>query len=136
MRLATRTKRPADDGIVPLINIVFLLLIFFLIVGTIAPKADIAVAYPETDESPVSRAPADALYVSAGGYLSYGGNAVDRESLSALVRSIQAEAGGKPLPVVVDRSLPASDLAPVLGNIAAAGVRTVRLITLRSRGGL
>lgn len=135
MRLSKRPKRPADDGIVPLINIVFLLLIFFLIVGTIAPTPDIAVTYPETDKSPVSRAPVEALYVSAGGFLSYGGNSVDPDSLPALVRGVLVESDGAPLPVVVDRSLPAGDLAPVLGKIAAGGAKTVKLITLRARTG-
>ncbi|MEJ8572606.1 biopolymer transporter ExbD [Microbaculum marinum] len=132
MRLAERARRPADDGIVPLINIVFLLLIFFLIVGTIAPKPDISVAYPETEKSPVTRAPADALYVSSGGYISYRGAALDIDSLAAAVTAVPRDDADGPLPVVVDRALPAPELAPVLGALAGAGVESVRLITLRA----
>ena len=39
------------------------------------------------------------------------------------------------LPVVVDRSLPARELSPVLNALTVAGVTRVRLITLRARKG-
>ena len=134
MRMRKTVKRPPDDGIVPLINIVFLLLIFFLIVGTIAPSADISVAYPETEQSPVSRAPAEALYVSAGGFLSYRGTALKADELTDIVRADMAGREETVLPVVVDRTLPARDLAPVLGNLTEAGILKIRLITVRGRG--
>jgi len=139
MRLAPRPKREADDGIVPLINIVFLLLIFFLIAGTIAPRPEIAVAYPETKESPVSRPPAEAVFVSSGGYISYRGANVETEGLTAMVAAdLAARAPGRddtPLPVVVDKALPAKDLSPVLNALTVAGVKRVKLITVRKRGG-
>ncbi len=134
MRMRTTVKRPPDDGIVPLINIVFLLLIFFLIVGTIAPSADISVAYPETEKSPVTRAPAEALYVSAGGFLSYRGTALKPEDLTEVVRADMAGREETILPVVVDRTLPARELAPLLGKLTTAGVVRIRLITVRGRG--
>ena len=135
MRLANHARQQNDDGIVPLINIVFLLLIFFLIVGTIAPTPDISVAYPETEESPVTRAPTDAVYVSAGGYISYRGAAVDLDGLPAVVIADPTFLERGTLPVAVDRNLPAPELAPVLGVLAGAGVTSVRLITLRARTG-
>jgi len=134
MRLAPRPRRPADDGIVPLINIVFLLLIFFLIAGTIAPRPEIAVAYPETRVSPVTRPPADAVFVSAGGYISYRGAAVGPETLTAMIAADLPDLAGEHLPVVVDRALPAKELSPVLNALTVAGVTKVRLITLRARG--
>ena len=134
MRMRASLKRPPDDGIVPLINIVFLLLIFFLIVGTIAPSADISVAYPETEKSPVTRAPAEALYVSAGGFLSYRGTALKPEDLTEVVRADMAGREETILPVVVDRTLPARELAPLLGKLTTAGVVRIRLITVRGRG--
>lgn len=133
MRLAPRPRRPADDGIVPLINIVFLLLIFFLIAGTIAPRPEIAVAYPETRESPVTRPPADAVFVSSGSYISYRGAAVDTGGLTAMVAADLPRLSDDHLPVVVDRSLPARELSPVLNALTVAGVTRVRLITLRAR---
>ncbi len=134
MRLRSPVKRQADDGIVPLINIVFLLLIFFLIAGTIAPRADIAVAFPETHESPGARMPSEAVYVSAGGFISYRGTQVDLGGLAAMVAADGADEEAAILAVVADRSLPAADLSPVLGALAGAGVTKVRLITRRGGG--
>jgi biopolymer transport protein ExbD len=134
MRLNTRPRRQSDDGIVPLINIVFLLLIFFLIAGTITPRADISIDFPQTAESPGARMPADAVYVSAGGFISYRGARVDADGLAATVAAEIAAQHGSSLAVVVDRSLPAADLSPVLGALAGAGATKVRLITKRRIG--
>ena len=131
MRLSTRPRRQSDDGIVPLINIVFLLLIFFLIAGTITPRADIPIDFPQTAETPAARMPADAVYVSAGGFVSYRGASVDLGGLAATVAAEFTATEDRSLAVVVDRSLPATDLSPILGALAGAGVTKVRLITRR-----
>lgn len=134
MRLSPPPKRRSDDGIVPLINIVFLLLIFFLIAGTIAPKPEIDVAYPETEKSPGANAPADAVYVSADRRISYRGLPVDLGGLAAMVATVNPASQDAPLAVVVDQALPAKELSPVLGTLAAAGVVRIRLITRRGGG--
>ncbi len=51
-----------------------------------------------------------------------------------MVAADLAGLAGEHLPVVVDRSLPASELSPVLNALTVAGVTKVRLITLRARG--
>ncbi|MEP2980634.1 MAG: biopolymer transporter ExbD [Lentilitoribacter sp.] len=40
MRLERRHKQKQQENTIPLINVVFLMLVFFLIAGTIAPSAD------------------------------------------------------------------------------------------------
>ncbi|MEO9460735.1 MAG: biopolymer transporter ExbD [Lentilitoribacter sp.] len=40
MRLERRHKQKQNENTIPLINVVFLMLVFFLIAGTIAPSAD------------------------------------------------------------------------------------------------
>lgn len=40
MRLERKQVKPQTENTIPLINVVFLMLVFFLIAGTIAPSAD------------------------------------------------------------------------------------------------
>ena len=46
MEFATREKRPVRENVVPLINVVFLLLIFFMLTATLRPPESIEVELP------------------------------------------------------------------------------------------
>ncbi len=117
---ATPPRRSAEN-IVPMINVVFLLLIFFLMSAQIAPPDPIDVTVPDSTSE---TAPVDpnALYVGADGTLAYGGATGDG-ALAAL-----ADHAGV-LPVRADADLPAAKLAALLPKLAAAGVDGVELIT-------
>lgn len=131
MRLATTSRPRSDDGVVPLINIVFLLLIFFLIAGTLTPRSDIRVDYARTAESPASRPPSDAIFVSQAGFISWRGQALEVARLGEVVAADPTLDRTAPLPVVLDRALPASELSGLLAELAGAGIERVRLVTLR-----
>ena len=55
----------SDDNIVPMINIVFLLLIFFLLAGTLSPRPPFELESVTTTLRPQADAPVNGLYVSA-----------------------------------------------------------------------
>jgi len=44
------SKRSADDALIPLINIVFLLLIFFMVAGSIQPSIPVDISHPIANE--------------------------------------------------------------------------------------
>ena len=131
MRIADEAAREKPEGVVALINVVFLLLIFFLLVGTLSPAADLAVEHPETADSPAGRAPAYALYAAASGDLSYRGEAVALDRLDAAVASDAERPDDEPLSLVMDRALPARDVGAILAALSRGGIERVRLVTLR-----
>lgn len=131
MRFAPTPRPRSDDGVVPLINIVFLLLIFFLIAGTLTPRSDIRVDYARTVESPAIRPPANAVYVSQAGFVSWRGQVLSADRLGVAVAADPALDRSAGLPVVLDRSLPAGDLSAILAALAGAGIERVRLVTRR-----
>ncbi len=114
------------EGTIALINIVFLMLIFFLIAGTLAPSVDPDVRLITTTDSEASEPP-QALYVTASGELRSGGAAVT-------VEAYMAGLGGA-TPVVklaADRDLPAARLIDVIGELRRAGAGRVSVITERA----
>ena len=116
---APRRRRPAEN-IVPMINVVFLLLIFFLMTAQIAPPDPFAVTVPLSDAGDPAQGPA-VLYVSAAGDLALGparGEAV-----------FAALDPATPLLIRADSALPAADLARLLPRLAATGLTEVALVT-------
>ncbi len=122
-----RRKRKSEPTIA-LINIVFLMLIFFLVAGTLAQPLDSALELVNTEDLE-SRPPPDALVVHKDGTLTYRGNAVadaadyaatlDEESLTRVL-------------VVPDRDLGADRLVEVSRTLRRAGASSVIIVTERA----
>lgn len=70
MRINVTKRRPPGETIIPMINVVFLLLVFFLLTAQIAPPEPFALSPPDgTSETPAQNR--GVLYVSAQGDLAY-----------------------------------------------------------------
>ena len=131
MLLRQQPRRPPGENIVPLINIVFLLLVFFLLAGTLAPRPPFEIEAIETRESPPAELTASALFVSASGRLFYRGRPTGLAELPGLVEA--AHDADEPFEIVLDRRLRAELLFPIVATLAEAGVARIRLLTERSQ---
>ncbi|TDX25369.1 ExbD/TolR family protein [Rhodovulum visakhapatnamense] len=122
MRLTLAAPRPARESVVPMINVVFLLLIFFLIGARLAPPDPIEVHPPEaaSDRPPGG---IEALLIAADGTLAYR-DARDEDVYPALA---DAPREG-PLTVRADRAVDGVAVARVLARLAAEGVTPVELV--------
>lgn len=130
MRLGEQAaKRSTEENIIPLINIVFLLLIFFLLAGTLTPRPPFELEAVPAGESPHADAPKGALYISPGGAMYYQGRVVPLAELEGAARAGHERA--EPLEILMDRRLKAEILFPVIEALARAGVTKVRLLSER-----
>ncbi|QGZ37142.1 ExbD/TolR family protein [Stappia indica] len=138
-------KRQAESTI-SLINIVFLMLIFFLIAGQLAPPVDPDVTLAETTEAP-PLAPPDALFADSEGRLSHRGQPVEIAAyLAALgadgpasglapgpapgpVPGEDAGTGGPAVLLAVDRDLDAARMLEIADQLYRAGAGKVSLVT-------
>lgn len=129
MKLDVPSPRPRAESIVPMINVVFLLLIFFLMTAQIAPPEPFNVTPPKAG----SETPTTAELVL---YLSEEGEIAFREMRdAAAIEAVGAEAArcdGCPrstLTLRADAGVPASRLAALLPQLSAAGFSVVELVT-------
>lgn len=124
MRLSRPPRRRAEPTIA-LINVVFLMLVFFLVAGRIARPIEDDLRLVQADLA-AARVPDDALVLRADGSLLWQGRPADPESV------IAAMPGEGPLRLLPDRDLPARDLIAVAARLRElAGDREVRLVTER-----
>lgn len=122
-------RRPAQRGggrepTIALINIVFLMLIFFLVAGTLAPPLDGGVRLVRTVDLD-GAAPPDALVIRADGSLRFRGGDV-----SSVAAWWAAQEGGVAR-LVPDRALPAATLVAIGRELRTAGADRVVIITER-----
>lgn len=114
-------RRQKRDSTIPLINIVFLMLIFFLLTGTLAPPLDPDLELVDTAELD-GREPPDALVLRKDGTLSYRGAAMTPEAY-------MASQGTDAVRIVPDRDVSASRLIEVTASLRRLGAPAVFLVT-------
>lgn len=120
------------ESTLALINIVFLLLIFFLIAGTLAPPIDQEVRLINAAE-PDPAEPPDALAVLADGTLRFRGVATDIETHIAMLREKTGDGDALAVRLFPDKELPAEKLIDIAADLRKAGAGSVRVVT--ERGG-
>ncbi len=121
MRFPAPTRRQPRESIVPMINVVFLLLIFFLMTAQIAPPDPFDLTLPQSaaQDEPVGNA---VLYVAADGTPALNGQTGD-----AAWAALAALAPDTALTLRADRALPGADLARLMQRLAGLGLRDVEL---------
>ncbi|MGD8710480.1 MAG: biopolymer transporter ExbD [Ectothiorhodospiraceae bacterium] len=126
--------RDAETHVLPLVNIVFLLLVFFLIAGTLTPSAPTPVDAPRsTSTRTADGESAVTLTLTMEGEIVIDGRAVDLPDLQA---GVAADLAGRTAPVVelkADSRVRADRLLAVLESLREAGADRVDLLTTPRR---
>lgn len=124
-------KRPdrTEENILPLINIVFLLLIFFMLAGALNTRPPFPLNPPETANAEDAQPQPDTLSVAADGRLAFGSEAIIADALPELLADWKQN---QPLQVKADTALPARELTALLADLRAAGVAEVHLLTVHN----
>lgn len=119
-------RRPRGESIVPMVNVVFLLLIFFLMTATITTPEPFEVLPPTSDtDSPAKLE--QPLFVARDGRLAWGAfRGADVLPAIAAVRVRSADP--PPLAIRAHRQVDAARIAGLLADLAARGVTTSQLI--------
>ncbi|WP_295813123.1 biopolymer transporter ExbD [uncultured Nitratireductor sp.] len=133
LRLARPTQTRQRESTIALINIVFLMLIFFLVAGTLTPPLDNDVSLISTVEANPSEPP-NALFVTEEGELRLRGATTDARNFMIARTETLGETAAKELEVKVaaDRDLPAAKLVDIVGALKAAGASKISIITERA----
>lgn len=121
MRFDLPPNRRSSENIVTMINVVFLLLIFFLMTAHIAPSAPLEVETPISTSDQTNDGPAT-VYIDASGRIAFDGT-FDEIALQA----IQSSQGA--LIIHVDQGLEALQLISLLRTIDPSTKREISILT-------
>lgn len=127
-KLAPTRLRHRPDFSLAIVNIVLLLVFFFLITGSLVQQGETTVDLAETSNLPLERLPRPLLLIDRDGAMALDGVAVAADAIAAKV------AGGDALYLLADAKLPADKLMVLTTRPDLAGV-SMRLVTLHIRPG-
>ena len=125
MSLHRPVMRNRGEPTIGLINVVFLMLIFFLIAGTIAPSPESGLELVQMTD-PEQRAPENVLVLGPDGALRYQGHESDA---GAYVETLDE---GRVARIMPDRNAPAEALVRLSHELRAAGAERVLVMGERA----
>ena len=128
MQLKPKVRQTREPTIA-LINVVFLMLVFFMIAGTLAPPLSNSVQLVETQDLE-GREPPDALVIRADGALEYRGT--ELTSVEAYVERASIDLPIDTVRLVPDRALPAVRLKEISDTLRTMGAKQVFVVTQRA----
>ncbi|WP_272004894.1 ExbD/TolR family protein [Roseovarius sp. ZX-A-9] len=139
MQFPDPPRRKLPESIVPMINVVFLLLIFFLMTAQIAPPEPFDVTPPDVTGDGAPADGAFTLYLSRDGALAFGENMDEEAALAALEAAKDSycqiegcsDRGEQPRLVLrADAHVSGARLAGLMPRIAQAGFPEIQLVTV------
>ncbi|MFD1695592.1 ExbD/TolR family protein [Roseibium aestuarii] len=130
MRLNKPMRRQPPENTIPLINVVFLMLIFFLFAGSVARDDARQVEPPVDITEDENIRSTGALIIAADGTLHAGDN---ETTVGAWIAAHEAsDLAAEPLKIAVDGTLTADKLEEVLAEVRGLEKADVVLITRRA----
>ena len=130
MKLGSVTNStPSSEGpnVAPLIDIVFILLIFFVVTTTFARDLGVDVERPSAGSASEQPANIVRVAIGRGGELAVDGRATSTWRLGAEVEDRLIHNPDKSVLVVADRSIDAKTLVDVMDTCRQAGARQVAI---------
>jgi biopolymer transport protein ExbD len=129
MRFEGRARVSARIDLAPLIDVVFLLLVFFLLTSSFVSRDAIDLELPASATSEPSPQPTLVVSVSTDGAVHVDGVRVDRSRLESVLTASLSASGGSEVAVRADAGVDVGTLVAVLDAARAAGAASVSLGT-------
>ena len=126
-------RRRGDEELTPLINVVFLLLIFVVLAGEVVETAPFAVTPPDAEAAEVVPVEMTSVYLSSAGEIFLAGKMYPPGDITGAVAALPADTPPE-MTIEADRGVDASSAVALVRALQKAGVRQIRLITSATGG--
>jgi len=132
---STRSKRSltgqAEIQVTPLIDMVFILLIFFVVTTSFVSEAGLSIQRPQASSAETLPRDSIPVTIDSSGRIAVDGKRTSLFSIRPLVRRRLRNEPGLAVVVVADKVVSADRLVHVMDEIRAAGVTQIALATER-----
>lgn len=135
MRFARLRAKNDDDRILPLINVVFLLLIFFMLAGRIAAVDPFNIAPPNSASEGKVESHDLVVLLGADGRLALNGEEMDEATLVRRIEAVLRDGNAGPLRLKADGTVEATTVVAVMELLRDAGASSLHLLTVPGGGG-
>ena len=124
-----KTNKNRLPNLVPLINIVFLLLIFFMLSGTLAKTDLFEVSPPESNTSSSAEAPELVILISDDSKIALDNQSININDLETILANILETTNIEEILIKADGNAKSGILSKVIKHIRNAGIKRAAIVT-------
>ena len=124
-----KPQKNSEEHILPLINVVFLLLIFFMIAGRLTTSDPFKIALSKSLSSTQIDQEAGIIHLGIEGRVAFQNKEISKDELSTLVHAHLKDNPDVVLRLKVDGTHNAGDVLSLMTGLRKAGVEKISLIT-------
>jgi len=131
MQFSHRTRRKATINIISLVDVVFLLLIFFTVSATFMDQPALKIDLPESGAEPPEREDPEPMtvYLTKEGELYFGDQPIRFEDLAELISGEIREGASRHLSIKADKEVTHGEVIHVMDLARQKGVQLVTIAT-------
>ncbi len=133
-RLRHRRETPVELNVIPLIDVVFFLLVFYVITTSFVQEAAVPVDRPGSSQAQAVTGAWVAVAITKGGTIQVGERIVDLPMLGDAVAAALRDSAAVRVVVVPDREVPTGLLLRVMDACRLAGATSVDVAAVREGG--
>lgn len=130
-RHSTATENSSEINISPLIDVVFLLLIFFIVTTVFVKETGVEVSKPRAASAEDLERQAILISVTSESRVWYGGREIGHDGVRAVVAALLEETPESPVIIRADAAAPTEATVKVIDSAKLAGASSVSLATER-----
>ena len=125
MQFRIKTYIKPVINIASLVDVLFLLLIFFMVTSAFVEQPNIKLELPATRHSEVSKVERTVLTISRDGQLFLKEKPVDKQNLEKELRRLMLDTGDDVLVLKADKMVPYGDVVDIMDYAKGAGFKKV-----------
>ena len=122
-------ERRLDLTVLPMVNIVFLLLIFFMLVGRIGPTGELDVSPPVSPAGQVESGQSLRVEIDATGDMALDGRRIDMTEIIVTLTDVLRQDPATQIQLKADAELDANRLIKIMETMRLIGVGKLTLVT-------
>lgn len=124
-------ERRMDLTVLPMVNVVFLLLIFFMLVGRVGPKQELEISPPLSESGQADSGRPLRVEINRSGVIAFDGKVIDTTELIVVVTDLLRQDPSTQLQLKADAGLDANILIRIMETLRLIGVAKLTLVTER-----
>lgn len=131
MNIENEARVPRKEiNLIPLVNIIFLLLTFFIVAGTIERVDPFSLNLPDASRKEAAKSQkANIVYINKDGAIAVNGDFVDRKDFYTIVNTLYFENKNMEIVIKADAQVKSKDLIWVMKEIEDIGSINVSIVT-------
>jgi biopolymer transport protein ExbD len=129
MDIVEPKKKQEYESVLPLINIVFLLLIFFMLAGAFTKPDMFAVEIPDAASNNDANRDDITLLMNANGELAIETTRYSKDELISLIKN-KLDNKGVVVQLKADENVKSQDLIAMMETLSTTGLQSIRLLTV------